>query len=342
LVTLNSWFAIALIASACGGQASSTPHSATPSGTTTTLTWSHPSLTAGPSSRDDADVASYGGGVLVFGGEDHPYSGNYLGDTWIYSSGAWKQLKFTAHPPALIQGGIAYDPADQATLLYGGGDSGGTCTSATWTFSGDKWHLLKTASAPPARYVGGMAYSPANKGVLMFGGEACNAVAPSPVNDTWLWTLSGWQQFHPTHSPPLVGLDGMASDPATDQVVLLTAMSPVAFSKTHAGETWVWNGTTWTRSTSAPTPADRWGSAMAYDPALHEIVLFGGSDLEGTSRANSNDAWAWTGSSWKRLAKVNPPPDEVFASMTADTTTSRLVLLEQDAAPATSTWTAGS
>jgi hypothetical protein len=343
MAAVTSLLALVIVASACGAAASPDAHApaSTTSGTTA-LAWTHASVSSGPSRRDTADVASTKTGVLVFGGETTAFGSTYLDDTWSYSNGSWKQLKLSVHPPGLISGGIAYDPLDDTAVLFGGGNSGGTCTSATWTFSASTWKEAKESTSPPARYVGGMAFSPLNKGILMFGGQECNAVAPSPVNDTWLWTPSGWRHLHPAHSPPAVGVDGMAADPATNQVVLLTAMNTVSGSKVGAGETWVWNGKTWLRSSSAPTPADRWGSAMAYDPALREVVVFGGSDRGLTSSGNLNDAWGWTGSSWKRLTEAAPPPAEVFAGMAYDPSAARLLLLQEDAAPATSTWLARS
>jgi hypothetical protein len=333
VAVITKLVAVAVVASACGVSTSSAigTTSTTTSGAAS-LTWTHPSLTAGgPSERDTADVASDKSGIVVFGGEKAAFGGSYLDDTWSYANGSWKQLELSVHPPALISGGMAYDPLDETTVLFGGGNSGGTCTSATWTFSGSRWQEATESTAPPARYVGGMAFSPLDKGILMFGGQACNGVAPA-----------GWRQLHPSHSPPAVGLDGMATDPATNQVVLLTAMNTVSGSKVGAGETWIWEGTTWVRKSSAPTPADRWGSAMTYDPALREVVLFGGSDQGLTSRGNLDDAWGWTGSSWKRLTETAPPPAEVLAGIAYDPSSARLLLLQEDTAPATSTWLATS
>lgn len=331
--------AMTLVGVSCG--LSSITSTQSRPGDGTSLKWEELHVRVGPSSRDSADVASTESGLVVFGGETTPFGSTYLDDTWIYSSGTWTQVKAAVHPPALIGGGLAFDPLTGVTMLFGGGTAGGTCSASTWTFSGRRWLQETYRHAPPARYVGGMAFSSVNKGILMFGGDVCSPGigGPSSADDTWLWTSSGWRELHPASSPPAANVDGMAYDPATAQVVLLTGMNPVTFSRTDAGETWVWNGSRWFRSSATPpSPADRWGSAMSYDGPLHEIVLLGGSDLSGTDRANLDDAWAWTGSAWKRLVQTDPPPAEVYGGVAFDSPTSKLVLVQADAPPSSATW----
>jgi len=51
------------------------------------------------------------------------------------------------------------------------------------------------------------------------------------------------------------------------------------------GDTWLWNGTSWSQITSffntPATPASRFGATMAYDPVNQRTVLFGGVDTNG-------------------------------------------------------------
>jgi hypothetical protein len=68
------------------------------------------------------------------------------------------------------------------------------------------------------------------------------------------------------------------------------------------GETWEWNGTTWTlRATGGPSP--RYGHAMAYDAARGVTVLFGGS-LGGAN----DETWDWDGTAWTLRATGSPSP----------------------------------
>jgi len=61
-----------------------------------------------------------------------------------------------------------------------------------------------------------------------------------------------------------------------------------------------WNGSAWERFTSGPSP--RTGSAMAYDGARSEVVLFGGDD----GPTDKQDTWVYDGSAWDRVAIDGP------------------------------------
>lgn len=62
----------------------------------------------------------------------------------------------------------------------------------------------------------------------------------------------------------------------------------------YYGDTWEWDGTTWTRrSLSGPSP--RIGSAMTFDSGRGVAVLYGGS---GASDDYLGDTWEWNGSTW--------------------------------------------
>ncbi|MEK7711127.1 MAG: hypothetical protein AAB341_04445 [Planctomycetota bacterium] len=68
------------------------------------------------------------------------------------------------------------------------------------------------------------------------------------------------------------------------------------------GDTWEWDGTAWTqRSTTGPSP--RYEYAMAYDGARGVTVLFGGNDdvLKG-------DTWEWDGTTWTQRSTTGPSP----------------------------------
>ena len=64
----------------------------------------------------------------------------------------------------------------------------------------------------------------------------------------------------------------MAYDAATGTVVLFGGDG----SSGDLGDTWTWNGTTWTEQTPATSPPARESATMAYDAATGTVVLFGG------------------------------------------------------------------
>jgi hypothetical protein len=56
------------------------------------------------------------------------------------------------------------------------------------------------------------------------------------------------------------------------------------------GDTWTWDGSTWTKQAPATSPPAREFASMAYDPATGNLVLFGGDNAGPRS---FNDTWTW-------------------------------------------------
>ena len=73
---------------------------------------------------------------------------------------------------------------------------------------------------------------------------------------------------------------------------------------TLLGDTWTWNGTTWTQLTRPPVPAAREGASMAYDPATQTAALFGGQI---TGSTDLGDTWTWNGTNWTPLSPGHEP-----------------------------------
>lgn len=72
------------------------------------------------------------------------------------------------------------------------------------------------------------------------------------------------------------------------------------------GDTWEWNGTTWTDKTPVGTsPQARSFCAMAYDWVNAKVLLFGGND--GSASPYRNDTWSWDGTTWTQLSPANVP-----------------------------------
>ena len=64
-----------------------------------------------------------------------------------------------------------------------------------------------------------------------------------------------------------------------------------------SNDTWVWNGSTWMDypGSEVQAPPAREMASMAFDPKLHQLILFGG---EGAGGQLLSDTWAWNGASW--------------------------------------------
>src|ERR1700690_1136286 len=91
----------------------------------------------------------------------------------------------------------------------------------------------------------------------------------------------------------------MTYDAATGTVVLFGGLG----GKRYLGDTWTWDGTTWTQQHPAAHPVPRELPAMAYDAATGTVVLFGGDKVSTVL----GDTWTWDGTTWtKQPAAVHP------------------------------------
>jgi hypothetical protein len=146
-----------------------------------------------------------------------------------------------------------------------------------------------------------------------------------------------WAQNSPT--PPGVPTNEApfqeAYDYATGLLVFVNG-SPI---------TWTYDGSAWTQQhIPAPGVVD---SAMAYDGATGQIVLFGGGGDNGAT----NGTWTYNGSAWSRAHPAASPEALENASMVYDPASGQMVLfgglagdMSDDASPGTGqvvggTWT---
>jgi hypothetical protein len=74
------------------------------------------------------------------------------------------------------------------------------------------------------------------------------------------------------------------------------------------GDTWEWNGSTWTQMNPAQSPMAR-GAAKMQTDRLGRPVLFGGVQLLNVL----GDTWTWDGTAktWRQQLGAGPPPREL-------------------------------
>ena len=247
------------------------------------------------------------GRVVLFGG----YNGNYLDDTWEWDGTTWTQ-RATSGPSPRMHPAMAYDTARGRVVLFGG--SNGNYLGDTWEWDGTTW-TQRATSGPASRYGHAMAYDTARGWVVLFGGYNGNY-----LGDTWEWDGTTWTQ-RTTLGPFPRMHPAMAYDTARGRVVLCGGVTYFNNHFVVLGDTWEWDGTTWTRpSTSEPGP--RWGHAMAYDTARGRVVLFGGYGL---FDVYLGDTWEWDGTTWTQRVTSGPSP-RLHHAMAYDTARGWVVL----------------
>jgi len=79
----------------------------------------------------------------------------------------------------------------------------------------------------------------------------------------------------------------------------------------------------WNQLFPSKNPMPRTGYAMAYDATNRKVMLFGGSDTNGTALG---DTWTWDGSTWTKQSPAISPPPRSGAMMAYDAANGTIVL----------------
>jgi hypothetical protein len=154
--------------------------------------WAQQNTPTAPAPRDTGSFAydaATGTGIL-YGGFNGiaPFT-----DTWSWNGTTWTQLTPAVSPGTVAAAWqMAYDPASQQLLLFGGGQTNHTNAGATWDFNGSTWTQLSPATAPAGRGLASMTYNSRTGQVVLFGGQGVHQDTYPP--GIWTWDGSTWQR----------------------------------------------------------------------------------------------------------------------------------------------------
>lgn len=252
--------------------------------------------------------------IVVFGG--------YLPDVIELDGATWTLALRTDWPPTQDRHLMAYDSDRDVLFLYGGGSvESWEYTVATQTWA---WFL---GGGPGGRAGASMVYERARQKMLLFGGRTRSAGQLGSKNaDTWQWDTATrtWTNVSPAVSPAARDDHAMAYDAAHNRVVLFGGRNAAGAA---LGDTWLWNGSTWTDVTAtANGPSARFGAVMTYDAVRQTIVLFGGD----TGAQKTNEIFEWDGQLLRWVQKFSggsSPPARAFAALSSfDATAAGVVL----------------
>src|SRR5688572_7370903 len=146
----------------------------------------------------------------------------------------------------------------------------------------------------PARRQG-YAASFDGQGILVFGGRDGAAIH----GDTWRWNGYEWKQL------TAVGSGLNMPSPRYDAAMTYDGTRVVLHGGRNAAttfdDTYVWNGSQWSRLAALGTPPGRRHShAMTFDGA--RVILLGGMD--GGTAIRVTDVWRLAGSTWERISTI--------------------------------------
>ena len=124
-----------------------------------------------------------------------------------------------------------------------------------------------------------------------------------PLADTWYSHGLTWTQPAGPH-PALRYAASLAYDAARKNFVLFGGQSGGA----SYDDTWTFDGRAWTEARPAHKPEPRRDAAMAYDPSLRRVVLYGGLVQDSNEGTEAADTWTWDGTDWTLVSNDNKGP----------------------------------
>ena len=233
--------------------------------------------------------------MLFGGGNGLPSEEVPNSETWAYDTDAntWTHRDPYPRPTARGYVGMAYAPAFDRTLLFGGCGPAACPTNDTWAYDVDEnaWTNLTPATGPSPREMHTVAYDTRANRLILFGGMLASS---NPTNDTWAYdhVNNTWTKMSPARSPAPRYDHAMSYDAESDRVVLFggwTAGSGIV------DDTWAYDygNNTWTEMDPGTRPPARQSHVMVYDAQSDLVILFGGllvgqGDDTWTYRLNNN------------------------------------------------------
>jgi Kelch motif len=176
--------------------------------TWTTTGWHEVPTAVAPSARDYAAMAFDArlGVVVLFGGNNLTGARS---DTWEFNGVSWTNVTTSVltPPTARYEAGVAYDPVEQAVVLFGGFGTGGV-RHDTWTFNGSGWRdlgYLNLTNSPPGRLDPQMTFDPLGGTVVLYGGAG---LKNARWGDVWRFSAGNWTNVSSSAGPAFAARSG--------------------------------------------------------------------------------------------------------------------------------------
>jgi hypothetical protein len=215
--------------------------------------------------------------VLVFGGVDS------YDETWLWDGRQWSRALPHVSPPGRFQAAAAYDPVNKSVMLFGGRLASGQVVNDTWAWSGTTWRELgsRAGSQPPGEGAL-MAWDNATREMVLV-----TPAAHATGGETWVWSGSHWSRLAGGEAPPTPIAGQIAFDPASNALLLVSALSPPLGPGTT---TWRFDGRGWHALRATPPQAT---AGLALDPISGSLLLCSDPTPDAFAQL-----WRWSGSAW--------------------------------------------
>jgi len=246
--------------------------------------WTQATPATSPSPRYAAAMAydPVGQQPVLFGG--WTYSG-VLNDMWVWNGTDWLQQSTSTAPLPRMDHAMASDTGRRRVVVFGGLQLGAKTLGDTWEWDGRTWQQRQPGQSPHARFGHRMTYDAARRRVVLFGGDT-----PAIGAETWEWDGTTWTQRFPGQSPPPRWYHSMGYDPVAQRVVVFGGQ-PAGLTNSVLGDTWEWDGATWTQRALGGGPAARATAPMVFDMRWRRLSMYGGQSR--IASLNLTDAWVY-------------------------------------------------
>ncbi|MHA2323704.1 MAG: Kelch repeat-containing protein, partial [Candidatus Thorarchaeota archaeon] len=270
----------------------------------TANSWTRLVLTPSPSARSNHAMVycNETNEIILYGGQGP--SANPT-DTWSFSpvTQTWSQVVTATNPGVHHSLAMAYDPQENAVILFGGFGDDGMTRDDTWKFDCDtrEWTELTPDTAPLARYGHVMVYDETINKLVMTSGNS----AQGHLQDTWTFEVStsNWTELSPTGNPDRLKWPSMTYDSVNQKCILFGGQ--IGDNAVH--RTWVYDALTdtWARRYPAVAPDARINTGLAFDPVNNVTILFAGATVE---IETFDDTWTYSYESnvWTEMEVSDP------------------------------------
>ncbi|MCI4325043.1 MAG: PKD domain-containing protein [Thermoplasmata archaeon] len=248
--------------------------------------------------------------------------------------------RFGNLPPASAGASMVYDVGANDNLWFGGCADAGCTGNQTWLFANGSWtnETGNLSLTPPARagamteYLEYLPQENSNGVPLLFGGDEPGPSGTTVLgNDTWLYQDGAWTNVtQPCPCLPGLSYGSLAFDPVANVSLLFggCVASPSCADATGASWKFDAKSSAWV-PVNLTGPSARYGAAMAYDPDLQAIVLFGGAGPCGSGTCPESDTWTYTTTGWTNVTTTfggSAPSARVDGTMIWDAASHELLL----------------
>jgi hypothetical protein len=207
----------------------------------------------------------------------------------------------------------AGDALQGSILAIGSQASGGGNEQAqAWAWNGARWNQVITQTMPPLLVEPHLAYDAIARNVVLCGRAANSWDRPTWVFDGVNWTATG-QQCNWEYGSVMTTSGGSG-------VLLFGTAGDLALNN---GSTYLWRQGTWqyagcntnpltplsAAATPCVDPSGRYSPAIAWQPDLGKVFLFGGFGPPSGSVFSLSDLWTWDSvTGWASVGPQGTPP----------------------------------